>query len=129
MAGETKSFQQIIEEAQAPVGGGKRDAANPFSVQLPKTDSVVDLGRAAPKIPGNQDYDFEAHVEYLALPKAAVEYERILNMALRGEAIIRSEDKTFDKEGDFLVVVQYLTYKLKPKKKRVSEGEDRDRHD
>lgn len=137
MANEIPSFAELIEKAQATPPGKRLDVANPLQGRMANGDPVVNLDNMkSARIPGNSEYDFEAHVEFLCFPGGDGEgekggekaYERILNMALKGEAIIRSEDKTFDKNGDFLVVIQYLTYKPKPKKRR-SEGEDRDRHD
>lgn len=99
MAGDTPNFAELIEKAQAV----NTDIASPFP--------APGAGRVAfqpGRVPGAPEFDFEAKVSVFTLPTDAGEYEDVLNMSLRGEAVIRYEDRTFTKEGDFIVAICYM---------------------
>ncbi len=53
-------------------------------------------------------HDFDAHVDVFSLPADRDEYQEVLNQILRGDAILRYEDRTFTKDGDFIVAICYL---------------------
>lgn len=98
MAGpEITDFGDIIERAQRVTPG---DVASPFAGR----DAFV----PARGKPGTE-YDFEANVKVFAMPADAADYEDVLNEILRGDAILRYEEKTFTKDGDFLVAICWLT--------------------
>jgi len=90
----------------------KPDISSPFPRPVPKDHRVVDIDEED-KIPKSIQWDYEAHVEYLLLPKDCDAYAEIINKALAGDALIRFEEKSFLKEGDCAVVICYLTRKPK----------------
>lgn len=111
----TPSWADLIEDAQRPPdrnAAGRSDLSSPFGPPLPPDHRVVNDDPA--QISGVPEYDYQAHVKHLILPTNENEYERILNDALSGKCIIRSEDKNFNKEGDFIVVVTYMTRTERP---------------
>lgn len=125
MGKEISSFKDIIEAAQAlpdPNAGQGHDVSSPFERPLPgshRVKSIPDGGQVAP------NFDYQAHVAFYSIPKQADEYEETLNLILNGEAILRYEEKTFSKEGDFLVTVCYLTAKKKaPGEKKANDDDD-----
>lgn len=127
------SFADIIKEAQdaaTRAGLGSADISNPFQRPLPPGHEVVNLPGKAAK-PVGPVLEYKAHVEVLNLSESADRYEDVLDQILRGEAVLRSEDKTFTKEGDFVVVITYLVPLTAKKKKEPTdlahrEVDDRD---
>src|SRR3972149_4538346 len=106
MPQESEDFADVIEKAQRV----SNDLGNLFSAQNGP-------GRVAFEPRGNRagpDMDYEAHSEVFALPADRDSYEDVMNQVLRGEAIMRYEDRTFSKEGDFLVALVYLTPRARP---------------
>lgn len=119
------SFAALIEEAQkAPERQVLRgaDLSSPFSTPLPPEHRVVDDDPR--QIAGVPEFDYRAHVKFLTLPNDAGDYEEILNEALAGKCIIRSENTTFTKEGDCNVVVIYLTKLERPRRAQRRRDED-----
>jgi hypothetical protein len=99
-------FTSIIERAQQVTG----DISSMFG-------TPNGPGRVAFEAPPNRagpDSNYEAHCEVFALPGDCTAYENVMNRVLRGEAIMRYEDRTFSKEGDFLVALVYLTRRERP---------------
>ena len=126
------SFADLIEQAQrTPKEGGLGvDVSSPFSVPVPDGHQLVNLDEEDPlKVPGVPQYNYEAHVEYYELPSDVKAYEATLNTVLNGNAILRFEDRHFTKEGDCVVIVNYLTYKPPPKEKDDDEDEERRRRE
>lgn len=83
------------------------------------------------RIRGIPRYNFEAHLERFVVGKLVFEmgdqvevqeiddsadYEALLNRILKGEAILRWEEKQTLKDGTFVITVCYLTVKERPKK-------------
>lgn len=99
MPQDTPNFATLIENAQS----GSSDIASPFGSG---GQGRVDFQPG--KAPGVPEYEYEAKVAVLHLPNDSGEYEEILNELLQGRAIPRYEEKTFTKEGDFLVAICYL---------------------
>lgn len=100
MANQTDSFSDIIERAQAV----SNDVGGPFG--------NIGGGRVAfqpGQAPGVPEFSYEANMAVFNLPHDAGEYEEVLNQCLSGRAIIRFEEKTFDKDGNFMVAICYLT--------------------
>lgn len=125
MGKEQPSFAELIEAAQSipdPNAGKGRDVSSPFERALPNSHRVKTLpeGQIAPNL------DYQAHVEFYSIPKQADEYAETLNLILRGEGILRYEDRTFSKEGDFLVAICYLTFKKKSPDKKSGDDDDED---
>lgn len=116
MRGQDPNFSELIERAQNVT----TDIASPFP--MPGTGrTAFQPGRA----PGVPDLDYQAHVCVFNLPNDSDGYEEVLNQCLRGEAIIRFEEKTFDKDGNFLVALCYMT--PRERVERPAEGEPADR--
>ena len=108
MPQDSEDFADVIEKAQKI--GNSKDLGSLFNVQ-------TGPGRVAFEPRGNRagpDQDFEAHSEVFALPADRDAYEDVMNQVLRGEAIMRYEDRTFTKEGDFMVALVYLTPRARP---------------
>lgn len=108
MPQDSEDFADVIEKAQKI--GNSKDLGSLFNVQNGP-------GRVAFEPRGNRagpDQDFEAHSEVFALPADRDAYEDVMNQVLRGEAIMRYEDRTFTKEGDFMVALVYLTPRARP---------------
>ena len=106
MAQESEDFADVIEKAQRISG----DMGNLFSAQNGP-------GRVAFEPQGNRagpELNFEAHSKVFALPADCDDYEDVMNQVLRGEAVMRYEDRTFDKEGNFLVALVYMTPRTRP---------------
>lgn len=70
------------------------------------------------------EYDWDAHVAVFCLPSDREGYEEVLNMALHGEATVRYEERTFTKEGDFMVAICYLTPRLQPRPENDQDAGD-----
>jgi len=101
---------------------------------IPEGEPVVDnLPHPGTKsaLSGVPKYNLEAHLERFVVGKLIIEigdevevqemndsaaYEQLLNRALRGEAILRWEEKQTLKDGTFVITVCYLTVKERPKK-------------
>ena len=97
MPQDSEDFADVIEKAQKI--GNSKDLGSLFNVQNGP-------GRVAFEPRGNRagpDQDFEAHSEVFALPADRDAYEDVMNQVLRGEAIMRYEDRTFTKEGDLVI--------------------------
>ena len=101
---EETNFAQLIERAQQ-VG---TDIASPFANGPGR---VAFQPGHAPNVP---DFDYDAKVSVFNLPSDSAEYEEVLNMLLHGEAIMRYEERTFDKEGNFLVAICYMVPRVRP---------------
>lgn len=117
MPNDTPDFASLIERAQTV---SSSDVASPFP--------PPGAGRVAfqpGKVPGAPEFDYDAQVAVFNLPADAEAYEDVLNKSLRGEAIIRYEDRTFTKEGDFLVAICYLVPRAPAA--RPAEGDAGDR--
>lgn len=116
------NFAQLIEKAQAV----STDVASPFP--------APGAGRVAfqpGRVPGVAEHQYEAKVEVFNLPTDSGEYEEVLNMMLRAEAIPRFEERTFDKDGNFLVAICYLVPRAQPAAAPDGDAADRepiDRH-
>ena len=96
---DSEDFSNIIERAQRV----DKDLGSIFGDQ--------GAGRVAFQARGNRAgpaLDFVAKVAVFNLPADAEAYEEVLNEILRGDAISRYEERTFSKEGDFLVAICYL---------------------
>lgn len=110
------NFAQLIEQAQSVTS----DVAGPFD-----GSNVARVGFQG-RVPNVPILNYEAKVRVFTLPGDSGEYEEVLNMMLRGEAIARFEERTFSKEGDFLVAVCYIV-PLAPRPDRVAAGNAGDR--
>jgi hypothetical protein len=108
MPKESEDFADVIEKAQKV--GRSGDLGSLFNEQNGPGRTAFEprVNRAGP------DMDFEAHSEVFALPADREAYEDIMNQVMRGEAIMRYEDRTFTKEGDFMVALVYLTPRARP---------------
>jgi len=126
------TFADLIESAQRTPQGGVMgvDVSSPFPLPIPDDHQLrnIDEEEDPAKIPGIPKYNYEAHVEYYELPSDVRAYETTLNEILNGNAVLRYEERHFTKEGDCVVVINYLTYKPPPEKKDEDE-EERRRHD
>ena len=119
------SFADLIETAQkAPERHVMRGAelSSPFGTPLPPEHRIVDDDPR--QIAGIPEYDYQAHVAHMVLPTDADKYEAILNDALTGKCILRKEDANFTKEGDYIVVVIYLTKTERPRRQLRRRDED-----
>lgn len=117
MSIDQPSFTELLEKAQSV----SSDVASPFP--------VPGAGRVAfqpGRVPGAPEHDFEAKVAVFTLPTDSGEYEDVLNMSLRGEAIIRYEDRTFTKEGDFIVAICYMVPRERAPVAAAGEAGDRE---
>lgn len=118
------SFAEAIEEAQrvpnAPSDGAAADVSSPFpGMTLPADHRVIDTNDPnAEKIRGAVEYDYEAAVDIFCLNKDEdrERYVGVLNSILSGKALKQYEEKTWSKEGDFMVALCYLR-KLPMKRK------------
>lgn len=108
---EPEDFREAIERAQRVSG----DLGNIFG----------GAGRVAfearPDAAG-PDLEYDAKVAVFNLPADAEEYEEVLNLCLRGQAVKNWEDRTFNKEGDFLVAICYLV--PRPRPQRAANDQD-----
>lgn len=111
---DNPSFADLIEDAQRTPRPreGAGDLSSVFGRPIPGDHRVVDDDPG--RVPGGVEYDYDNHIGYFEIPTNAEEYTTILNRVARGEAIIRYEERTFTKDGDFLVVVCYMTRRPRP---------------
>lgn len=112
MPDPTEDFSDIIDKAQKVSG----DLGGMFAP--PRVAFEPRRGAAAP------DHAFDAHVAVFQLPTDSGEYEAVLNQILRGEGILRYEEKTFDKDGNFLVAICYLTPRERARPPAGDDGAD-----
>lgn len=101
MPKESEDFTDIVERAQRVSG----DISSMFGAPNGPGRAAFEPrdNRAGPVL------DYEAHCEVFNLPSDCTAYEAVMNQVLRGEAIMRYEERTFSKEGDFLVALVYLS--------------------
>ncbi len=111
------NFAELIEKAQSV----STDVAGPFD-----GNNAARVGFQPGRAPGVPAFAYEAKVAVLALPADSAEYEEILNMQLQGEAIPRYEEKTFTKDGDFMVAICYLVPRA-PRREDAPVGDAGDR--
>lgn len=120
------SFAEIIESAQKepPVRQTMRgsELSSPFGVPLPPEHRIVDGDPR--QIAGVPEYDYQAHVAHMVMPTDAAKYEAILNDTLSGKCIIRKEDSNFTKDGDYIVVVIYMTKLERPRRQNLRREEN-----
>ena len=91
---------------------------------MPASHKVVD--RTDAPNGGLPKLDWKANVAHFTIPDEITKYEDVIDRVMRGEAVIRYEEKQFTPEGDFIVVVCYLT-PLKPTsvaKKRSNDDDE-----
>ena len=121
------SFAELIEQAQRmpETGSLGTDVSSPFPLPIPAEHQVVDLDDPE-KVPGVPKYNYEAHVVHYTLPADCRAYEITLNEILNGHAVLRYEDRHFNKESDCIVVISYLTY-VPPPARNEDEDEDEER--
>lgn len=100
----SEDFTDVVAKAQRV----DKDMGNLFGTNPARVAFEPQRRNAGPEL------DYDAHVKVFALPADASDYEDVLNMALRGEALIRFERDTFTKDGDFMVAVCYLTPRDRP---------------
>ncbi len=113
----SEDFRDVIERSQRVTG----DLAGMFSSAGART--AFEARRA----PAGNDLDFDAHVHVFKLPEGSADYEDVLNKCLRGEATIRYEERTFNKEGDFLVAICYLVPRERPRAAPNQDAGDAER--
>jgi len=107
------SFATLVENAQRTPKHGEvhvPDVSNPFSVPLPSDHRIVDTTND-----GISDrrvvYDYNHHTEVFCIPGDEAAYDAIQDKFMEGNAIPRYEERCFTKEGEFMVLVTYLTRK------------------
>jgi hypothetical protein len=132
LADTVKRAQEIPDDQG---GGANVDIPSLFGhFPIPTGEPVVDNEphpQDPRRISGVPKYNFEAHLERFVLGKLfmemgdhvevqeqddSAEYEKLINRALMGEAILRWEEKQTLKDGTFVVTVCYLTVKERPKR-------------
>src|SRR6266542_910763 len=99
------SFAELIESAQKLpdlLGPKPPDLSSPFLPPVPAGHRTVDTSTDPAKIPGIAEFDYDAHVDYFVLPTQKADYEKTLGLILNGKGLLRYEDRTFTKEGDFV---------------------------
>lgn len=99
----SEDFTDVIAKAQRV----SKDMGSLFGNNQPGR-VAFEPGRAAPA------HDFDAHIDVFSLPSDREGYQDVLNQILRGDALLRYEDRTFTKEGDFIVAICYLTPRERP---------------
>ena len=125
MAKDVPGFAELIEQAQQAPRPGEAsiaDLSNPFQVPLPPDHRVVDARADPSKVPGAVAYDYKAHIKCFNLPTDCQEYADVIDQILSGEGILRYEDKTWTKDGDFVIAICWLTPKTPTKKKKEGLG-------
>lgn len=115
MKGQEDDFGAAIERAQR----ASNDMGGLFSP--PNAARVAFEPRPHQAGPS---YEFEAHCDVFALPSDRDEYVEVLNKILRGEAIRQYEEKTFTKDGDFMVAIVWLTPINRPQAPEGAEAGD-----
>jgi len=126
MGKDVPGFAELIEQAQrVPLEGnsGLPDLSNPFQTPLPPGHRVVDSRADPSKVPGAVAYEYTTHIRCFNLPRDCAEYEDVINEILSGNGVLRFEDKTWTKEGDFVIAVCWLKPKPSTKKKKSSDDD------
>lgn len=127
------SFAEVIEKAQElprrPAGSAPAEVSSPFEMPIPPDHRVVDDVANPNKIPGLAEYDYSNHVEYFVIPRDEEKYQAVRDKIAAGEAILAWEERTFDKEGQFLIVTCYMTRRVNQaaaaRRRREDEAEKR----
>lgn len=113
-----EDFAEIVKRAQRGNGG------DISSVLSPNGQGRIAFEPRRNQAPAGQDLDFDCKVAVYSLPADAGDYEDAMNLILRGEAIKNYEDRTFDKEGNFLVALCYFV--PRPRAARPAGGDAAD---
>lgn len=114
MKDDKSSFADLIDAQQRPDVLG--DSSSPFDMSDSNPNYRTVRIDDPVKIKNATEFDFEARIELCVLPSDKEKYEEIMNKILRGEGLLRWEERHFTKEGDFIIAVTYLVKKTKPKK-------------
>lgn len=101
-----EDFTSIIEQAQRTSG----DLGGMFGTPNNPARVAFEHGRQQ----AGPQHDYEAHAEVFNLPADKDSYQDVINLILRGDAIKQYEDRTFDKEGNFLIAILYFTPLARP---------------
>lgn len=112
----TEDFREIIERSQRVSGDLGGLFSNPSRV-------AFEPRRAQP----GPEANYIATVNVFTLPTDNASYEDVLNMIMRGEAVLRYEDRAFNKEGDYQVAICYLTPRVPapaPNAQEAGDAED-----
>lgn len=120
MQAKSQSFVDALEEAQKrpEPSDGFGGVLSPFD-RIPDGDKVVDTNEVPKAKPVKFPYKAtlkKFHIGYED-QVGINEYEDIINTSLRGDIIIRFEERTITKEGDLIIVLSYLTPFEDPAKK------------
>lgn len=105
MPDETEDFAAVIAKAQRV----DKDMGGIFG-----TPGRTAFEPPPARVAAGPVLDWDAHCEVFCLPADKEGYVEILNMSLHGEATIRYEERTFTKDGDFMVAICYLTPRQRP---------------
>ena len=100
MPDESEDFTAIIDKAQRI----DKDMGGIFG-----TPGRVAFEPAPNRAAAGPELDWDAHCDVFCLPSDKDAYQEVLNLCLHGEATIRYEERTFTKDGDFMVAICYMT--------------------
>jgi hypothetical protein len=112
MPDETEDFATIIEKSQRV----DKDMGSLFGTGAPGRVAFEPANRNA-----GADLEWDAHCDVFCIPADRDGYQDVLNQILHGEASLRYEERTFTKDGDFMVAICYLTPRERP---RAAADED-----
>lgn len=105
MPDETEDFSAVIAKAQRV----DKDMGGIFGAP-----GRVAFEPPAVRPAAGPELDWDAHCEVFCLPVDKDGYVEIINMCLHGEAVKQFEDRTFTKDGDFMIAICYLTPRQLP---------------
>lgn len=125
MAKGNETFTELIDAAQQLPGlfggGTPGDGGSPFSEAMknPQNHRVVNLddeGKA-----GAVEWDYEHHSQVFTLPGDEQAYNAVQNLCLRGDALPRSEERSFwQSSGEFRVLMAWLTRTRNPEREAAA---------
>jgi hypothetical protein len=130
---DTPGWAELIENSQKPPAAraaleNKDPLSSILETRLPAGHRLINMDdeNDPDKIPGAVGYEFDPHVKFFSIPKDSADYEAVIADVLQKKAIVRYEERTFTKDGDFLVVVFYLTPRPVPVRPRDENDHDDD---
>lgn len=121
MKAEVNTFADLIKQIQNDGKFEGDDVSSPFGTPLPKDHKVINMDAEKLSKEPDVDLDYTPHFAFFNLPHDTDDYENTLKLLTNKRNILRYEERTFSKEGDFLVAVCYLSYEPRPVKEEEVE--------
>lgn len=108
-----ETFAELIQQAQGAPGRDPASRERRAAFDLPGGDRFIDTSEDDEDTGPPPEVEYIAHAEHFVLPRQRAAYEKTLALILNQKALLRYEDRTFNRAGELVVALCYLTYERK----------------